>query len=434
MIRLKEFLLENLFGIDSWSHHGAYDYPKMVINKLLNNEKILLGINGDAGEADINDFDREKLEKILSDIENTTSSDFDVASKNTKKVRWKNIFKGAFSGQIRKVNGGMDFEDEFTIGLQKLILNQQIDDSPHKSVIIDFYNRIKNHPTINTLRKRCDEDNINKYVFRSGKGSTERNKYNQILNSKTFDVNINKKLQVDDNDIDKVENVLTQSGKIIADVTITLDKDFNKSDINHVNKSDIYISLKDSASQFSGISLQQPFYGNCSKKNNNSYLIQCYRQNKSYEEFASSDDISSSTFKGLCNFLGVSPKLVYDYFKQDRKDRKRVEFNVTNNEKSNEIISILIQLLIGGNYWYVNSNGHIYYINDNIETNKFKFVADGKGYLESTMIAVTGYLETKNGKEKTVLKFRDSSGNDDSYPFRLFIVPSNKNILGNLFE
>jgi len=428
----------------------------MVLQDIVNGNDIILGDKGDGYKGyykiNKNDFSDEGLKIIYDLLENYNkySNDDPKSIKNKFNSSfpqindlWGHIYKIPYSSKNRKVNGGMGFEAELCLLLQELILTgQTTTKSQYANVATNFFNKIKDTNTIKKLTQDKPED-ISKYVFVSGKGSTSRNKYGQILNNETWEVNINKKREVTKGSIDEVENILTQSGKIIADITITTDDHFNKSDINHINKDDIYISCKDGDSQLSGIAMQQPFYGNDPKTNNNSYIVQCYNNHLSYNEFIKNkDNICVKSFNNLCNLLGVEGKIIYDYFSNPvEKRKKNININVNKKPEKDEIISILIQLLVGGNYWYVNSgnylskkdksNGEIDWVDDNIDDNKFVFIPNGKGHLEPSLIAIFGTLKTKFGEVKAELKFRSSSG--DEYPFRLFIVINDKHIISKLY-
>lgn len=456
MISLKDYALEKLcinenrFRPDYFFHNN---YGKMILNDLLSGKSIILGDKGDGyngyDSLDINDFKKETLEYLLDHYGEGTPEDaknmFNDACKKINNC-WSHIWKSPYSGKNRKLNGGLAFEDELCSILQELIINdgQSQTKSNYKQVALKLYNKIKDTDTIKLLSKKSN-DEISNFVFVSGKGSTARNKYNQIINKDTYEVNISKKRVPTENSIDEIENILTQSGKIIADITITTNNDFNKSDINHVDKNDIYISCKDGDAQLTGICMQEPFYGSDKKTNANSYLIQCYKQNKTYEEFKSKpNELCVRSFECLCKLLSVDEKIIYDYFSKPIKERKKFEkIKVNKKPEKDEIISILIQLIVGGNYYYVNSGnyslksnkvdgGEVVWIDDNIDENKFEFVPTGNGYLYPSLIAVEGYIKTKNGAVKSTLKFRSSSGDD--YPFRLFIVIDDKHIMRHLYE
>lgn len=446
---IKESIITNVyedaFNTAAWSHRGKYDYPRMVINSILNGEYLILGKKGegvnDTQFLNADDFDKKSLQDILDNIDKYSDAEMikkfnDAYHGNFNKNIWTNIYKSPFSGKIKKIGGGLEFEEILTLNIQQLIIYGKLpDNTVYKEVSENLWNKIKTLPTIKKLiSKNLDAETIKRYVFVSGKGKTARNSLGQILNNDTFEVNVSKKNKLTGETEDEIENVLTQSGKIIADVTITLDgENFDKSDIKHVNPNDIYISCKDGDAQLSGICMQQPFYGNSPKTQNKSYLIECYRNNKAYDDFISEkNEICVVAFKNVCNLLGVDEKIVYDYFAQPVKERKSTQ--ITTNKKPNEndeVFATLIQLLVGGNYWYANTSGEAVFIDDNIDENKFTFIPSGTGHLDPRQIVVSGKMKSDEGETKCELKFRNSVGGD--YPFRLMVVPTDKHIISKLF-
>ena len=432
MSSLVEYIKENLFTANSWSHNDRFDYAAAVINAILDGNNLRKGKLGDEGVIKSSDFNHDRLSYILSNIKHTTVKDFNDAYNGSDSNIWSKIFKGDFSGKFRKIGGGLDFEAELADALQDLILGVEpaIENKITFKRANELFDKISDSSTIKRLKTmKLNKDTISKYVFVSGKGSTARNKYGQIINTSTLDVNIDKKLNIDSADENAIQNVLTQSGKIIADVTITTDDNFDKSDINHVNRDDIYISCKDGASQFSGISFQSPFYGTSKKTNPKSDLIDSFKNDDTYSEFIDKKSDNVKAFQNLCKLLCVDPEMVYDYFKKPRQNRTSQKFISTGDAVNGDVISTLIQLLIGGNYWYVNTDSEPIFIPDDIETNAFKFIPDNSGHLDPSQIVITGKM---NGV-KAELKFRDSNGTKDGYPFRLFIVPSAKHLIHDTF-
>ena len=432
MSSLVEYIRENLFTANNWSHNDKFDYAAMVINAILDGNDLRKGKLGDEGVIKSSDFDHDRLSYILSNIKQTTVKDFNDAYNGSESNIWSKIFKGDFSGKFRKIGGGLDFEAELADALQDLILGVEpaIENKIALKRANELFDKISDSNTIKLLKsKKLNKDTINKYVFVSGKGSTARNKYGQIINTSTLDVNIDKKLNIDSADENAIQNVLTQSGKIIADVTITTDDNFDKSDINHVNIDDIYISCKDGASQFSGISFQSPFYGTSKKTNPKSDLIDSFKNDDTYSEFIDKKSDNVKAFQNLCKLLCVDPEMGYDYFKKPRSNRVSQKFISTGDGVNGNVISTLIQLLIGGNYWYVNTDSEPIFIPDDIETNAFKFIPDNSGHLDPSQIVITGKM---NGV-KAELKFRDTNGTKDGYPIRLFIVPSAKHFIHDTF-
>ena len=159
-----------------------------------------------------------------------------------------------------------------------------------------------------------------------------------------------------------------------------------------------------------------------------SELIKCYKEDISYEEFNKKNDNNVKSFNLLCNFLNVDPKIVYDYFKTDVDNRKSVTIDTINGDiNKNIIFSYLIQLIIGGNYYYINSNGTVEYIDYKLK-DKFEFIADNKAKLDSKQIAVYGKIKINDTIiDNCAFKFRNSSGGN--YPFRLFFYCPNKHFM-----
>lgn len=432
-----------------WSHHDKYDYVAAVIKDLLDGKDVILGAGGEGAKGiksvSVSDFDRDALDRILTDPSRYTNADFhDALNDDVKKIFgqaniWNSIWKAPYSGINMATKSSNVFEYKLCENLQYLIVNNGEDlpdDAMYKDATMNLWNRISSHPTIKKLQGMdLNMETINEYVFTSGNGTTNRNKYNQILNNETYEVNITKKCAVTNDTETAVENVLTQSGKIIADVTITLDgKQFSKSDINYVKPDDIYISCKDGNAQYSAISMQQPFYGYNAKTNGgNSYIIDCYRNGKSFEDFQSEpENICVVSFNNLCQLLGVDGKTIYDYFAKPKNDRSRKVISVSHTaQENNEVFATLIQLLVGGNYWYVNSSGEVAYVDDDIDKNNFTFIPTGTGYLEPSLIAVEGEVKTPDGSTKARIKFRSTDGGN--YPYRLFFDPVDKHLVSKFY-
>lgn len=440
---------EATLDFDHWSHHDKYDYAIAVIKDLFDGKEVALGSAGTGFKGiksiSLSDFDSDALDRILTDPSRYTNADFhDALNDDVKKIFgqanvWNNIWKAPYSGINSATKSSNVFEYKLCENLQYLIINNGEDlpeDAMYKTATMNLWNKISDNSTIKKLQDmNLTVDTINDYVFTSGKGTTNRNKYNQILNNETYEVNITKKCTVTNDTEEKVENVLTQSGKIIADITITLDgKQFSKSDINQVNSDDIYISCKDGNAQLSAISMQQPFYGYNAKTNGgNSYIIDCYRNGKSFEDFQSEpENICVVSFNNLCQLLGIDGKTIYDYFAKPKNERKRMTITISHKpNENNEVFATLIQLLVGGNYWYVNSNGEVTYVDDDIDKNNFTFIPTGTGYLEPSLIAVEGIVKTPEGSTKARIKFRSTDGGN--YPYRLFFDPVDKHIVSKLY-
>lgn len=447
MKSLQEFINENIVDIfenlftKEYIHHKnkktkTFDYGPTVIKMLLDGKKLKLGMHGDEGEITIDDFEEEKL-KSLQDIfgQRSWQEDLNDFNKSYKKYGtnkknnniWQSIFKGDISGQYRKINGGMAFEDELCKALQELIIHNGnfINVYNCKEVALNFYKEMnENHKQLLNILKQKSTEEISKYIFVSGKGRTDRNSNDEIIN-KNFEINSDK---------NEIEKNLKNSGKIIADITITDNINFKKSStIDKGDENNIYISCKDGISQLSGIELSEPFYGVYGKSKEKSTLINCYKDNLSYEEFNKKNDNNVKAFNLLCNFLNIDPKIIYEYFKIDVDNRKSETINTINTDiNKNIIFSHLIQLIIGGNYYYINSNGTVEYIDYKLK-DKFEFITDNKAKLDSKQIAVYGKIKINNTIiNNCAFKFRNSAGGN--YPFRLFFYCPNKHFMSEYIK
>lgn len=440
MKHLQEYIFENLFT-NEYIHHKnkktkQYDYGPTVINMLIKGKELKLGDKGDKGTISIKDFNEEKLTKLLSIFGTRTwqedLKDFNDAY-NDKSVNniWKKIFKGDISGQYRKIGGGMSYEQNLCDALCELILTNNLDKNNivYKSAI-NLWNKISTHKTIKYLQsKNLSNEDIKKYVFVSGKGSTARNNGGGIIDD-NFEISAIKSKDIEN----EIKTILEQSGKIIADITITINDNFNKSsEYTKDDADDIYISCKDGQSQLSGIEICQPFYGKYGKTKEESLIIKCFKQNIPYNKFiklgkTTDEKTNINSFISLCNFFKIDPKNVYDYFKVDSENRDKhfqIKTYHTNPGKDVDLdYSYLIQLIIGGNYYYVNSDGSVKYIDNNIKD--INFIPHGNAYFDSKQIVVKGDVKINNETiNNCAFKFRNSSGGN--YPCRLFFYypPSN---------
>ena len=434
---LKE-IFESNFTVSKWSHGGKYDYAMAVIDDILAGKDLIL-INNQ-GVLKANDFDKKELTNLRAELFNT-KDDEGVARFNStykgsfKKPVWTNIEKTVYSGRTRKVGGGLEFEAVLCQNIRDLILDPKAEITQYEKATMAFWDQIKDSKTIKSIINQVSKGaNVDDFVQVTGKGSTARNNIGQIINKETFEVNMSKQINLDKATEDVVTNVLTQSGKIIADVTISAEPNpgDRKFDIDHVDKDDIYISCKDGDAQLTGISMQQPFYGDDSKTSKTTTLIESYRKGESYDEFMKHDDICTRAFASMCKMFDCDPVEVYDYFSTPKKDRKgNTPLKVGKVDIDNDIISTLMQLQIGGNYWYVNSKGDAVYLDDDLENNRFKFVAKGSGKMEPSLIRINGLIKTKDGAVNCDLVFRSSG--EFEYPYRLFFDIKDHNIIQKLY-
>lgn len=430
------FINEAVFQSIDFNKHN-YGYIKSVIEDLLNNHEVKLGTSGQDGVITIVDFKEEVLKTLLDKLnknESITKDEFNSAYTKDDKIKniWGKIYKAPYSGKVRKINGGLNFENQLCLALQNVISTaaydgniENIDNTDNSKIydlakkFIEYYNdNVKTNniieKLIDKLKDKSDNIDIGKYIFVSVKKDTQLNKGGKIIDTKTLEVN--KKANISD------------SGKIIADITITI------SDNNINNDNSIFISCKDGASQLSAISLQKPFYGSNSKTNIKNTDIYKY---ETFESFKTSDGYKN--LKALTNLLCIGEEAIESIYKYFRVCIDNKLNNRPNNEKHKDITKFidktnldnLVELLkniMGTNYYYVNSNGIIKYI-DNKYYNNITFIPDN-AYLNPKQIVLSGKL---NNSVDFSFKFRDSG--DFGLPYRLFLVPKNKTeFLNLLFE
>lgn len=454
MKQLVEYILEAAFQSSEWTKHD-YKYAKNVIYDLINNNPVYIANNGKKTDLviDVNDSVIKALKKLCINPEvnnandlklknNVSVEDFNAAFSNNlvtaPKNTWTKIFKGTYSKSIHSGEGGMEFEQNLCKGLQECFMNGN---SNYDYANVLYSKLIKQKPKtfkkIAQLLKNDSSLSIEDFIFVSGKGATARNANNQIINIDTFEVNLDKKTNIDSRAENKVEDVLEQSGKIIADITITPDgKNFNKSDIETINPDDIYISCKDGYSQFSSISMQAPFYGSSKKTNVNSDITDSYKTGDTYEEYIKKNSPNVEAFKNLCKFMAIDPKEVYDYFSlPENKRYKELKLKTIPGVNGN-IIGTLIHLIIGGNYWYANSKHEPVFIGCDIDDSEFLFEPDDICRLNPKQIVLTGHFVNAKIPEndaRVEIKFR-SSDSSYTYPYRLFVVPKDKDLINRLYN
>lgn len=430
-------ILESTFTSRSWSHAGKYDYAESVLKDILDGKELLMT---DGSKISASDFDKDAIAKLLGDLKNTTDEEgikaFQAAYTGSyKKSVWSNIEKTTYSGKFRKIGGGLGFEDALCNNLQMLVQDEKAEIAEYKEATMKFWDAIKNSNAIKTIKEKVTKgEDPSLFIQVTGKGSTARNNIGQIINKETFEVNMSKQINLDSKTEDVVTNVLTQSGKIIADVTISAEPNpgDKKWDIDHVDKDDIFISCKDGDAQLTGISMQQPFYGDDSKTAKTTTLTKAYDKGETYDEFVKHNDICTKAFASMCKMFDCDPEEVYNYFATPKNQRKsNTPLKVGKVDIGNDIISTLMQLQIGGNYWYVNSKGDVVYLDDDLENNRFKFIAKGSGKMEPSLIRINGQIKTKDGSVNCDLVFRTSGTFD--YPYRLFFDIKDKHIIQKLY-
>lgn len=245
-------------------------------------------------------------------------------------------------------------------------------------------------------------------VEQTGASNTKRNKNGEIIDINTMKFNYSNTAEVlTDDALSNISKTLKNSGKIISDITIYLDKE---SDEN------IYLSIKYQKAQLSGLNVRPPFYDNLKK---------------SLDYSKQKNDDSFKSFNNLCNLFGIERKTCWEYFSQPvekREQKKSYKPQTYEDFEDNNMLAASFYLICGGNYWYVNSDGHIRFFDWNIKKNpegfddfplEMKFGENA--HLTPKSIQREVIITNKDTKEsiKGTLVFRSSSDKDE-YPCRFF--------------
>ena len=343
-------------------------------------------------------------------------------------------------------SAGNEYEDALALAIQKFVFEKYIlKKKPENSSINNFISNLfmKLNPKYNLdkiLKSKYKNANLDEIWFeqskngeqigkikeivaQTGGSNTHRNKNGEIIDIKKMKFNYSNEAEVlDENTLSKISQTLKNSGKIISDITIF---------INDPKSSDnIYLSVKHGSAQLSGISVRPPFYDNLKK---------------SLDYSKQKNDDSFESFNNLCDIFGVERKTCWNYFSQQVQNREeKLEYKPKTfiDLEDNNMLAASFYLLIGGNYWYVNSDGHIRYFDWNIKKNpegfddfpiEIKF--EGKSWLTPKSLNREVKITRKDNSEsvKGTLRFRSSSENDE-YPCRFFWdIAGSENWVDKLF-
>ena len=183
-----------------------------------------------------------------------------------------------------------------------------------------------------------------------------------------------------------------------------------------------------------------------------------FNEYNSFEDLKNSKSVSSNAFINLCDLFSSNinddkekiKNIIFNYYKQDEKNRQKgqkitkllKENNEINKNNTIETINALIQNIIGGNYIYLNSDGHIKYIPyelQEVDSKKQLFFTVELGQeivLNPKGIRLSGCsVKSTLGKNKIPfsLIFRTSDRVKDC-PYRLFLSFLKPEILDNQME
>ena len=251
------------------------------------------------------------------------------------------------------------------------------------------------------------DDDLQNYIVKTGQQATNRQtKDLPIINPDNFSI-------IDDANL---ETILTNSGNIIADLTL---KSFPKNSSN-----DIYISCKIGEAQLSGIANNKVFYINGSR-------------NEKSEIFAKKDlqesDPLLNPLKGLCELLGLNFQKVFDFYtnldvnKYHSRSQIDYSYELVDNKSANvEELKKLILCIIGSNYIYVNGEhpDKITKVDFSAATlNNIELILGEAGISDSGRTIKRKFtVSGKNGKNKQncFFSFRQSL-KLHRYPYRMFV-------------
>lgn len=223
----------------------------------------------------------------------------------------------------------------------------------------------------------CD---LSKIIIKNGGGNTARNSRDELFNDKFEITNKN------------INQVLKDSGKIIADVTID-------------TKNPVYISVKMKASQLSGVSYKNAINKNETFKN-------AVLESDTWDNIKDSPDMIP--FNNFFNVLGILPEDVFNKYKSIYSG-KSTDMNLQLSDKYDpQVLGCLFQKLLGGNYWYVKPGIHSY-VNDKDAKLKFN--------IKSARVSESGKTITVSGDVnglKSEINFRTDSEKYGPWPYRLF--------------
>ena len=219
---------------------------------------------------------------------------------------------------------------------------------------------------------------LSQRVFKTGTKDVQRNKRGQIFNKFDFTISAD------------VNDVLEESGNIIADATI-------KS-----SKGDVYISVKMKVAQTSGIQFLNGF-------GNDAFQMGIVNK-KPYKDVKDNSQIFGMI--NLCHTFGLNPEEVYNCYLNNSFGE------LTIGKYDEKLIGGLVQMIIGGNYWYVNPK-YVKFIDDNnknfkVDISSAKLTDSGKSLdFACTINGIKSLIRFRTSGEKTQWKVQA--------PYRLFV-------------
>lgn len=234
---------------------------------------------------------------------------------------------------------------------------------------------------------------IDSLVISTGKVDPRRNKNHELW---TNDFGIT------DGDMEKV---LTASGKIISDATIT-------------TQPETYISVKIESAQLSGV-----FCSNILK--NNKTLVNAAINNEEYSSIEDSQDMLA--FKNFCISIGADQQDLYNKYRSlYNGDKITTDIKKSSDEYDSRLLGIVFQKLIGGNYWYVKPSTSIFVPSHDLN---LRFIRD-RLYITPTGKKIIAFGNV-NGIDARIELRTAGEGN---LPYRVFPVVSVPALLDSIIN
>lgn len=329
---------------------------------------------------------KDEIEKLCKDLKIKFESYLDRIKINDVKIEWG---EGSLKGN--RAEKGLSYEDDVVnelIQIVELVAGQhkekKLNEKEFKTIVgnptlsewWEFYNA----GALNEIIELYPDCDLKEKIIKTGGGNTHRNDNGELFSDN---------FEITNSDI---KDVLTDSGRIIADVTI---------DTNNP----VYISVKMKASQLSGVSYREAIVKNETFK-------KAVQESESYDSVKNSKDMIP--FINLCEVLGLYPEDVYNKYK-DIYSGNASDMDLEINKKYNpKLLGILFQKLLGGNYWYVKPNIHTY-----VDANDAKLEFN----VHSARLSGSGKTITVKGDVKGLkseITFRTDSEKYGPWPYRLF--------------
>lgn len=207
-------LTEGAFKAEDWSKHD-FKYSKAVIDDLLAGKVLALGNSSQT--ISIDDFDREQLIKIRTNIDSTSRDDFNKAYRGSLSTIWSKIEKKSYSGS--RVNEDVTGSElAVLVYIDAITSNQNIDD-------------IANYKP--TKRMQCDPKLINNVVdlitrdksWQHSCLNTAKAIISKIPQAKTYQLHYR----------DKVYNTIRETGARLGGFNGRLDR-WNPADVMLIKK------------------------------------------------------------------------------------------------------------------------------------------------------------------------------------------------------